>query len=50
MTEKGAPEDTGGVVRERLVWQAATRDDARVARALHAGEEVVNIPNNAQVG
>jgi len=50
MTEKGAPEDTGGVVRERLVWQAATRDDARVARALHAGEDVDAIHELSEAG
>lgn len=38
--DDAAGDENGGVVRERLLWQTATRDDRRVAQALHAGEEV----------
>jgi hypothetical protein len=51
MTEDGTTQDArGGVVRERLVWQAATRDDAQVAQALHAGEEVDAIHELSEAG
>src|SRR5438270_968468 len=51
MTEDETPQDArGGVVRERLVWQAATRDDVRVAQALHAGEEVEAIHERSEAG
>src|SRR5579871_1180460 len=39
-----------GVVQERLLWQAATRDDTRVARALHAGEEVDALHELSEAG
>jgi len=41
---------SGGVVRDRLLWQAATRDDARVAQALHTGEEVDAIHELSEAG
>ncbi len=48
--ETTAGEANGGVVRERLLWQAATRDDVRVAQALHAGEEVDAIHELSEAG
>lgn len=51
MTEDETPQEAGGgVVRERLLWQAATRDDARVAQALHRGEEVDAIHELSEAG
>ena len=38
--EQTTRHDSGAVLRERLRWQAATRDDVRVAPALQRGEEV----------
>ncbi len=37
--EKDKPEEPRAV-QERLAWQLARRDDAKVAQALYAGEEV----------
>jgi hypothetical protein len=42
--------DRAAVVRERLAWQAATRDDQRVAQALHAGEEVDAVHELSEAG
>jgi hypothetical protein len=33
-------EEKPSAVQERLAWQVATRDDARVAQGLYAGEEI----------
>jgi hypothetical protein len=37
-------------VLERLDWQAATRDDARVAQALYAGEEIEEMHELSEAG
>jgi hypothetical protein len=37
-------------VLERLAWQVATRDDARVAQALYAGEEIEEMHELSEAG
>lgn len=39
-----------GVLRERLMWQAAARDDRQVAAALYAGEEVDGLHELSEAG
>ena len=40
----------GSAVQERLAWQVATRDDAQVAQALYAGEEIEEMHELSEAG
>lgn len=39
-----------GIVQERLSWNLASRDDARVAQGLSAGEEIEEIHERSEAG
>src|SRR5258708_38451324 len=47
--KKDKPEEPSAV-QERLGWQLAWRDDAKVAQALYAGEEVEEIHELSEAG
>jgi hypothetical protein len=47
---EGKSTPVAGVVQERLLWRAATPDDARVARALHTGRRSTPFMNSARRG
>ena len=40
----------GSAVQERLAWQVASRDDAHVAQALYAGEEIEEMHELSEAG
>ncbi len=44
------PSEEGNVVQERLHWQVAGRDDAKVAQALYAGETIEEMHHLSDAG
>src|SRR3989442_15158925 len=52
MSQRGREEESQepSVVAERLNWRLAGRDDARVAQAIYAGEEIEEIHELSEAG
>ena len=51
MSKRGGKEQSEpSAVMERLSWQLAGRDDARVAQGLHAGEEIEEMHELSEAG
>jgi Transposase DDE domain len=44
------PDEVKEILVERLTWQVAGRDDAEVARAVHAGDELAGVHPLGEVG
>jgi len=50
MSQGEEKQKAASAVQERLGWQVASRDDARVAQALYAGEEIEEMHELSEAG